>query len=159
VEPVGEDAGEQAEEHVRRELREGHHADVERRVRELEDEPAERDPLHPRARLGDDLTAEEEAVVPVAEAVEGAPRGTRHACASRPTRCASGSAAAPTAASSAGARAPSLLASHAVRRERTRRSVRWPSSVSVNPTPPRSAPPRARATGPSPPGPQARLDT
>jgi len=38
------------------ELGEGHEADGERVVvRELEDEPAQRDPLHPRARLRDEL--------------------------------------------------------------------------------------------------------
>ena len=64
-------------------------------------------------------------------------------------RRASGSAAAPTAAKPAGVKPPSRLASHAVRRERTRRSVRWPSSVSVKPVQRRSALLFVRATRPS----------
>src|SRR5262249_53402571 len=145
--------------HVRRELRERHHADVERRVRQLEDEPAERDPLHPRAGLGDDLSPEEEAVVAVAEAVERALRGSRQTPGSPPSgRRRGGPPAAPTAASSSGVSAPRRLASHAVRRERTRRSARWPPSVSVSPVQRRSASLLVRATRPSRSSRETRFD-
>ena len=52
----------------------------------------------------------------------------------RARRRESGSTAASIAASSSGSSLPSREASQAVRRERTRRSSRWPSSVRVSPT-------------------------
>ena len=69
------------------------------RVRQLEDEPRQRDVLHPRAAHGDDLAGEEEpvvAVVPEARegAAVGAPERGRHAGLSSRPSIASGSSAA-----------------------------------------------------------------
>ena len=50
VEPVGEHAGEQAEDAEREELAEDEDADGDRRSGQLEHEPGHRDVLHPRAR-------------------------------------------------------------------------------------------------------------
>src|SRR5207237_8995099 len=144
VEPIREHPRKEPEERKRQELRERHDPHGERiAVRELEDEPAERDPLHPRAGLRDRLAREEESVIAVAQAREGAPQ--RRSSTSRE----SGSTAASTAASSSGVRPPSLAASQAVRRERTRRSTRCPSSVSVRPTRRRSSALGVRSTSPS----------
>ena len=135
-----QDAGEQAEERERQERREGHDADVERGMRDLQAEPAHGDALHPRAGLGDDLTAEEEAVVVVLEAGEG-----RVSTSSSD----SGSIAASTAASCSSVSPRRRVASHAVRRERTRRRTRDPSSVSVRPTRRLSSELGVRVTRPS----------
>ena len=79
VEPVDDDACEEAEDREREELRDGEDADGDRRVRELDHEPALREALHPRPGLRDDLTGEEVAVVAVvAEAGERAPERSAH---------------------------------------------------------------------------------
>ena len=65
VDPVGEDAGEEAEDGEGDEAAERERADRDRRVRQLDDEPGERDVLHPRPADRDHLAGEEEAVVAV----------------------------------------------------------------------------------------------
>ena len=65
VEAVGDHARIEAEEHERQEATEREPADGERRVGQLDDEPGERDVLHPGPRERDHLAREEQAVVPV----------------------------------------------------------------------------------------------
>ena len=72
VEPVGEDAGKEAEHAEREELAEDEDADRDRRSGQLEHEPRHRDVLHPRSRDGDRLADEEEPVVAMPEAGERA---------------------------------------------------------------------------------------
>ena len=67
---VGEHAAEQAEDHHREELRGSDHAQPERVVGELEDEPGLGDLLHPRPDQRDELAAEEQLVVAVAEGAQ-----------------------------------------------------------------------------------------
>ena len=75
VDAVGDDSGDEPEEREREEAPEHERADREGRARELEDEPCERDVLHPAARERDELPGEEDAVVAVApEAAERARR-------------------------------------------------------------------------------------
>ena len=66
VEAVDDHAGDEAEQEEREEPAERKGADRERRARELDHEPCERDVLHPRPRDRDQLTREPQAVVPVA---------------------------------------------------------------------------------------------
>ena len=66
-EVVGQHAGEQSEDQDRQELGGRHHAEPERVVGQLEDEPGLRDLLHPGPDERDRLTAEEQPVVAVAE--------------------------------------------------------------------------------------------
>src|SRR6185295_16377339 len=137
--------GEEAEEHERQERRKREEADREGVVRQLEQIPAEREPLHPRPDLRHELSREEQAVVPVAEARERA----SHVLTSSSSRRASGPIAYATASSSAGSSLPRRDASQAVRRERTRRSTRAPTSVSVSPTRRLSSALGVRSTSPS----------
>ena len=67
---VGEHAAEQSEDHHREELRGSDHAQPERIVGELEDEPGLGDLLHPRPDQRDELAAEEQLVVAVAEGAQ-----------------------------------------------------------------------------------------
>ena len=127
-------------------------ADRERRARQLDHEPGERDVLHPRARERHELAGEEDAVVAVpAKAAERArPQGEgdrRHAFAS--TSFMRAGRAASTVSSSPASRALSRLASHVVRRARTRRMSRSPSAVSVRPTRRRSSLERTRSRRPA----------
>jgi hypothetical protein len=62
VHPIGHDAGEGTQDHERRGAGEGGQADHERRVRELEREPAEEDQVHP-ARAVDAQAREPEPAV------------------------------------------------------------------------------------------------
>ena len=64
---VGNDAAEQAQDQHRRELGGGYEAQRDRVVGELEDQPALRDALHPRADQRDQHAREEESEVAVAE--------------------------------------------------------------------------------------------
>ena len=73
VEPVGEDAGKEAEHAERQELAEDEDADRDRRSGQLEHEPRHRDVLHPRSRDRDRLADEEQPVVAMPEAGERAP--------------------------------------------------------------------------------------
>ena len=151
VEPVGDHAGEEAEERERQELRERHDADRERSR---------------RASAGGRTSRARSAASTSRSATWAGPRRRGGSCGSGGSRrcavaavvigvllvarrCESGSTAAPTAASSSGESVSRRLASQAVRRERTRRSVRWPSSVSVRPTRRRSASLCVRVTSPS----------
>ena len=65
VDPVGDDAGEEAEDREGDEAAEGEQADGDRRAGQLDHEPGERDVLHPGAADRDHLAGEEEAVVAV----------------------------------------------------------------------------------------------
>ncbi len=73
VEPVGEDAGKEAEDAERQELAEDEDADRDRRAGQLEHEPRHRDVLHPRSRDRDRLADEEQPVVAMPEAGERPP--------------------------------------------------------------------------------------
>jgi hypothetical protein len=67
-EHVGEDPGEQAEDHHRQELRGGDHAQPQRiAVGDRQHQPGLRDLLHPRPDQRDGLATEEEPVIAVAE--------------------------------------------------------------------------------------------
>jgi hypothetical protein len=66
LDPVGDDAGDEAEDGEGDEAAERERPDGERRVRELDHEPGERHVLHPGPADGDDLAGEEEPVVAVA---------------------------------------------------------------------------------------------
>jgi hypothetical protein len=78
VEAVGEHAAVQAADHERPVAAEDEQSHLERRVRQLQDEPRKRRVLHPRAAVRDDLTREIEAVVAVlAEAREHPLDGSR----------------------------------------------------------------------------------
>ena len=115
---------------------------------QLDDEPGEPDVLHPGTADRDHLAGEEEAVVAVAaEAREGArvERQQRRRHRSLP----SGSIAASIAASSSSSSPRRCSSSQVVRRARTRRSSRSPSSVSVRPTRRRSSASRARSISPA----------
>src|SRR5207248_3061390 len=93
-----------------------------------------REALHPRPGLRDDLAGEEVAVVAVvAEAGERAPERSRHGRSSSSSSSVSGSMAASIAASSFALSRPSRRESQTVRRERTFRRIRLPSSVRVRP--------------------------
>ena len=79
VEAVCDDTRDEAEDREGREPAEGQEADGDGRVRELDDVPGEGDVLHPGADEGDDLSREEQPVVPVlAQAREGAAEGDGH---------------------------------------------------------------------------------
>ena len=106
IEAVDDHPGEQAEDGERQELTERERADRHRRVSQLEDEPCHGDVLHPGSGHRDDLPGEEEPVVAVLEAREGAPveAGERRRHRSSPAIAASGSIASATAASCAGSR-------------------------------------------------------
>src|SRR5829696_7258987 len=106
----------------------GHEAaDGDGRVRELDDVPGEGDVLHPGPDEGDDLSREEQPIVPVlAQARKGAAEGDGHSSSRSWT---SGSIAASIVSSSAGSSCFKRAASEAVRRDLTERSTRSPSSV------------------------------
>ncbi len=73
VHAVGDDAGSEAEDGERNEAAERECADCQGRSRELEHQPRERDVLHPRAGQRDELSVEEDPIVPMAaEAAERA---------------------------------------------------------------------------------------
>ena len=138
VDPVRDDAGDEAEDREGDEAAERERADRQRRVGQLDHEPGERDVLHPGAADRDHLAGEEEPVVAVpAEARERArvEREQRRRHRSLP----SGSIAASIAASSSSSSPRRRSASQVVRRARTRLSSRSPSSVSVRPTRRRSS--------------------
>src|SRR5436190_6210648 len=138
VEPVDDDAGDQAEERERHELAERENPDRDRRVSQREDEPGLRDALHPRADVRNDLAREEQAIVAVLpDAEEGARAGAkdrRRHDSSSASRCASGSIAASIASSSSGSSSRSRAESQAVRFDLTKRRTFWPAEVSVSPT-------------------------
>ncbi len=122
VEAVGDHARVEAEEHERQEPAEREAADGERRARQLDDEPGERDVLHPGAGERDHLAGEEQAIVPVDP--EGLEDASGHG-----RSFSSGSSAASTAASSRADSPFNRSASQIVRRERTERSTWCPFSV------------------------------
>ena len=69
---IGDEPAEQAEDQHRRELRRGDEAEVERIVRQLEDEPVLGDGLHPRPDQRDQLPEPEEPVVAMVQRVPDA---------------------------------------------------------------------------------------
>src|SRR5918995_1387680 len=104
----------EAEDREGREPAEGEEADGDGRVRELYDVPGEGDVLHPGPDEGDDLSREEQPVVPVlAKARKGAAEGDGHSSSRSWT---SGSIAASIASSSAGSSSFKRGASPALRR-------------------------------------------
>ena len=139
LDAVGDDAGDESEDGERHEPPEGKRADRERGAGELDDEPRECDVLHPRAGERDELAREEDAVVavpPQAAERPGAEHEGERRHASLSTSCASAGMAASTASNSAGSSALSRSASQVVRRARTRRISRSPSSVRRRPDTP-----------------------
>src|SRR5207253_9328742 len=121
-----------------RELAEREDHDGEGRVRQREDERRLRDAVHPRADVGDDLTAEEEAVVAVlADAEEGARAGAKDRCrhaSSASSRFVRGSIAVSIASSSPGSSSRSRAESQAVAYDFPERRILWPAAESDNPT-------------------------
>ena len=127
VDSVGDDACEQAEDGEGDEAAEGEQSDGDRRARQLDDEPGERDVLHPGAADRDHLAGEEEAVVAVPlETREGALVERQERCCHRSFP--SGSIARSSASSSSSSRPRIRSASQVVRRARTRFRSRSPSS-------------------------------
>ena len=139
VEPVDDDAREQAEDRERKELREGEEADRERRVRQRRGRARPGRSAASTCRCSEiDLAREEEPVVPVlAHARERAvvDRSTRRSR-TRPPRA--GASAARSAASSRlellGVELLRRAASQAVRFDLTERSTRWPAARHGRPT-------------------------
>ena len=134
VDAVGDDAGEEAEDRERDEAAEREDPDRDRRGRQLDHEPGERDVLHPRPDHRDELAGEEEAVVAVAlQARERARVQLEQSRVTGASRAGRGRPRSPRAPR--GSSPFSRSASHEVRRARTRLSTAAPSSVSVEPDP------------------------